>query len=45
MYCYEVKKVYNELEGRFEDIQNLQQFIIIMSFSFSEAKHIEDISL
>jgi hypothetical protein len=47
MYCFEVEKVYNEFERRFEDIQKSESIIRIkfMYFTFSEANDINDIPI
>jgi len=45
MRCYEIEKVYNEFERRFENIQKLEPIIIFMSYPFFEANNIEKIFL
>jgi hypothetical protein len=44
IYCSEVKKVYNEFERRFKDIQKLEPINTFMSSCFSETNNIENIS-
>lgn len=44
LYCWNIEKRHTEFERQFEDIQKSEGIIRFMSFPFSEANNIENIS-